>query len=179
MSQIALRVQSIRRPDEPLGEEAEVRGLCAIVRRGVAGDGAPLVGVAIRSTHIDLIDLDPVRDSGLPLRRFLAGLTLQRDGRGTHPVAVGLLGVVETGTADPAARALVFLEWSDGRWWHWRARVDQGEGCVVAGTEGVQQASQGDALPKGLGGWWAMGRTLQASKTRKVRPMEPGPEKIH
>ena len=179
MSQIALRVQSIRRPDEPLGLEAEAEGLCAIVRRGVKGEGAPLVGVAMRSSHIDLIDLDPVRGSRLPLRRFLAGLTLQRDGRGSHPVAVGVLGVVEEGPGVPGPHALVFLEWPDGRWWHWSARLDHEENCVVADTEGVHQAAQGDPLPKGLGGWWALGRTIQASKSRGVQPVEKDPEKIH
>jgi len=179
MSQIALRVQSIRRPDEPLGEEAEARGLCAIVRRGVSGEGAPLVGVAIRSSHIDLIDLDPVRDSGIPLHRFLAGLTLQRDGRGLGPVAVGLLGVAEVRPGKTPPNAVVFLEWSDGRWWHWGAQVDHGAGCVMAETEVFKQASHGDPLPKGLGGWWALGRTLHASKTRKARAVQGDPEKIH
>ncbi len=161
MSAIALKVQSIRRADEPMSWEAEGRGLAEIVRRGLEGRGAPLVGVAVRRKHVDLIDLAPVQEAGVSLHQFLAGLCVQGKRRGRLPEAVGVLGVLPAEEA--SVHALVFVEWPDGRWWHWSARLEEDWGGVVEGSVQVRSAEAGHSLPEGLGGWWARGRTLAAS----------------
>jgi hypothetical protein len=52
---------------------------------------------------------------------------------------------------------VVFLEWADCRWWHWRA-VLGADGRPLEGGETLWRAVDGDALPTGVGRWWSLGR---------------------
>ena len=171
MSAIALKVQSIRRADEPMSWEEEGRGLSEIVRRGLEGRRAPLVGVAVRRTRVDLIDLGPVREAGVSLHRFLGGLCVQGEGHGLPPEAVGVLGLLPVD--EGSAHVLVFVEWPDGRWWHWSARLEEDRRSVIEASVHVRSAVEGHALPEGLGGWWARGRALARARDGEAGTPDP------
>lgn len=176
MSAIALKVQSIRRADEPMAWEAEGRGLAQVVRRGLEGRGAPLVGVAVRDKHVDLIDLGPVREAGVSLHRFLAGLCAKGESRGAPPEAVGVLGVLPG--AGARGHVVVFVEWSDGSWWQWIGRLHEDGRSVVEDSEQVRSAVTGHSLPEGLGGWWARGRGLRGGRSEGEAGASD-PEQVH
>src|SRR4051812_41921001 len=81
---------------------------------------APSASVAVRADRIEIIPLQPVIEQKRSPLHFLAGLTT------TGVEAVGLMGTFRYRPARDAAFspiAMVFLEWTDCRWWQWRSLV--------------------------------------------------------
>jgi hypothetical protein len=179
MPEVRLNVQSLRRAsaadDESLG-----RLLVSLVEGTVERSGAaPSVAVAVGRDRVDLVPLVPLVRERVDVRGFVAGLT-RSELAGAGPIeAVGLMGSFEwrsRGQARGAPLALVFLEWTDCRWWHWRALFDAEHEGLVAGTGTVTSASDGCPKPDALGGWWSLGRRRNLKlKLERVPGEPPGP----
>jgi hypothetical protein len=143
-----------RSADDTLGE-----GLVARVRHGLSTGQAPASGVVVRAAQIDLVPLAPVADARVPFGQVLAGLV----GRGELD-AIGVVGRLwwrRRRDERPVAVAVVFLEWTDCRWWCWQQLLDA-EGRPVADGERCWRAVDGDPKPVGLGGWWSLARRTGA-----------------
>lgn len=143
-----------RSADDALGE-----ALVARVRRSLAEGRAPASGVVVRPSQVDLVPLAAAADAGVPFPNLLAGLV----GRGGLD-AVGILGRLwwRPQRAEPAVPvAVVFLEWTDCRWWAWQQLLDA-QGRPIADGERCWRAVDGDPKPGGLGGWWSLARRTGA-----------------
>ncbi len=143
--------------DDALGNRL-VSATCGAVERG----GAPAAAVAVRSTQFDIIPLLPLVQQQSPIPPFVAGLSTSPTEMGAAE-AVGVMGTFRwrRDRSDAGVPiALVFLEWTDCRWWFWRALLQpEGEGLRLReDTETRACAVDGDAKPLGLGGWWSLGR---------------------
>lgn len=179
--------------DDP--DDAEGEHLAAVVRGAVASGHAAPVAVVVREARIELVELGPALRARVPVPMFVAGLTRSQPEGQSQPIAIGLAGrfsfrpASELGSAPrrppaphppPAQVALAFLEWSDNRWWHWRATVD-GPTSLAPDSEVVRRAIDGDALPNGLGRWWSLARRTGA--TVRFGPPAPrteqGPPLVH
>lgn len=174
MARLDLRLQTLtaRDPwwpdDDRLGER-----LAALVRENLPRNGAPTVGLVVRRDRIVLVPLRPVVQAKWRVGWLLGGLARWHD-EGA-PEAVGLMGRIRVrkGKDEPwAPLAVVFLEWPDGRWWHWRALLDS-EGAIVEGTEAQTRAVDGLPRPSGLGGWWTLARRHKPNLKleRRLPPM--------
>jgi hypothetical protein len=117
---------------------------------------------------------------------FLAGLTRSNGDREGDALAVGLAGrFLLRRRTEPrqsgAPVALVFLEWPDNAWWHWRVLLD-GDGTIREDTVTLTRAVDGDPLPDSLGRWWSLGRRMryqvQYTPARRVEP-QPVSEIVH
>jgi hypothetical protein len=171
MSPLRLRAQFFARLPAA-DDDAEGEHLVATVRAGVARRARGAAAVIVRSERTEFIDLGGVIAARAPVPLFLAGLTRSEpDGKGL-PLAVGMFGQLRFRAPGGAVApvAIAFLEWPDCRWWHWRVVLDA-SGAPVPDTETIRRASDGDALPAGLGRWWSLGRRTG----RIVRYQEPGP----
>jgi hypothetical protein len=119
-----------------------------------------MVAVALREDRLDLISLAPVVEAKLPVQRFIAGLTRSTAEGAGDVDAVGVIGVVQarqTGET-PVPVAMAFLEWPDGRWWHWRALIGLDGTHILDDSETLNRAVDGDPLPSNFGRWWSLGR---------------------
>lgn len=177
MPRFQLRLRASPR-GEALDDDGEGQRLVELVCRAVAAGGAPIVGVAVRVDRVDIVELPPGGELPLPL--LLAGLT-RSTADGAGPVeAVGVMGVAAKRAGEGTAPlAVVFLEWSDCRWWSWRAAVDASERQVRLDTAVVNRAVDGDPLPGRLGRWWSLGRRRGMSvhlSGPPDGPLVPGPE---
>lgn len=179
MASLQLRIHSSRWEGADLDDDALGEHLVGLVRDNLgAGGRAPGVALAVRRGEIDLLPLDSVREAGIPMERFLAALTRARFEDRAPVDAVGLLGSFTARAARPGARpsapvVMAFLEWTDCRWWQWRALVDA-DYQLLAESETRRAAIEGDAKPRGLGGWWSLGRRARPSMDlRRVRPERP------
>jgi hypothetical protein len=159
MPTLKLTLRSLERP-ECLADEAEGTRLTHLVRQAVERGRAPIVAVTLREDRLDLISLAPVVNAKMPVQRFIAGLTRSTaDGAGDVD-AVGVIGVVQArqGGETPVPMAMAFLEWPDGRWWHWRALVGSDGTHLLDESETLNRAIDGDPLPSHFGRWWSLGR---------------------
>lgn len=160
---LRLTVQTVARDVAGLEDDALGESLAGMVREAVARKGAPTVATVARADRVDLIGLAPVVEGRLPVHGFLASLTRAEVDPGVlDPHAVGLMGTVRVRRpgdgVDGAPVAVVFLEWPDCRWWHWRALIEPTTGALLDHTETIRRAIDGDPLPDGLGRWWSAGR---------------------
>lgn len=172
MPRIRFEVRSWERPPGLITDDQVGQHLVDRVKTAIGGGAAPLVGVVVRASRIDLVELAAPAREGLTVPLTLAVLARSEDPSGAIPQAVGVLGRYELRPRpDQPARAplaMVFLEWEDCRWWHWRALVD---GRDLAGdTESLRRAVDGDPLPSGLGRWWSLSR-----RRSLVARLEPAP----
>lgn len=161
MSTPRFNVQSLALP-VPIDDEALARHLVERVRYNLAKNGsAPGVAVAVLPGRADLFPLAQVGENWREFSYFLASLS-RAEIQGDPPVAaVGVMGrfsgTAPTGT--PLDTAMVFLEWSDCRWWHWQMALTPGGRATD--SESWFSAQDGDSLPPGLGRWWSLGRRRQ------------------
>jgi hypothetical protein len=153
---LQIRVQSVAREgldDEALGEQ-----LVRLVRGAQGRGSAAAAAVVVGAERIDIVPLAPIVQARMRPAWFVAGLSRSPFGE-VAPDAVGLIGTFRyrRGPDDPGAPiALSFLEWTDCRWWEWRALID---GTALRDdTETVRRAVDGVPRPDGLGGWWSLGR---------------------
>ncbi len=157
-----LRVRRLQRRPDTIDDDAEGLQLVTLVRRALQGGAAPTVAVVIRAQGVDIVELAPLIRAGASLKRFLAALS-RSTAPGGPPEAVGVIGRVRSRDSSSGPRvpeAMVFLEWSDCRWWHWRALLESDGLTLRDGTETVRSAVEGDRMPPGIGRWWSLGRRL-------------------
>jgi hypothetical protein len=160
MERLRLRIAVDARP--PGRDDAE--HLVGLVREATERGAAPAAAVVVREAQTELVELRPALAAGISVDHFLAGLSRSQPEGRSLPLAVGLAGRFvlrpRNEPRTPAPRTslvLVFLEWPDNAWWHWRALLDA-EGAIVDATATVTRALDGDPLPMGLGRWWSLGR---------------------
>jgi hypothetical protein len=160
MERLRLRVAVDARP--PGRDDAE--HLVGLVRNATERGVATPAAVVVREAQTELVELRPALVAGITVDRFLSGLSRSQPEGRSLPLAVGLAGrFVLRRRNDPqpndprTSLVLVFLEWPDNAWWHWRALLDA-EGAIVDATATVTRAIDGDPLPHGLGRWWSLGR---------------------
>lgn len=149
------RVDGADWADEDLGEWLVDR-----VRSAVERGPAPSTAVAVREDRIDLIPLGDVVREGIRPNVFVATLTRAEVPFAGVLEAVGVIGEFRwrsRHTPDGLPVATVFLEWSDCRWWHWRAALGP-DRDVLDESSAVSRAVDGGPRPAGLGGWWSLGR---------------------
>ncbi len=169
MPQYPIRLHSIASSvaahddDDRLGES-----LVDVCRSAVERRSAPSSALVVRTDRVDVIPLKQLQQQKLHVPRFIAGMTVASlpDRAPSDVLAVGLIGSFERRLASqpgPVPVAMVFIEWTDCRWWHWHALVHPDDRIVLDATETVRSASEGDAKPPGLGGWWSLGRRSNMS----------------
>lgn len=153
-------------------DEQEGRALVSLVRQALERGGGA-VAVVVRPDRTELIDLRSVVESRIPVPLFLAGLTRSAPEGQRLPLAVGIAGKFvsrRTGDAPGVPVGVVFLEWADCRWWHWRV-VLGADGRPLQEGETVWRAVDGDPLPPGLGRWWSLGR--RTGNVVQYGPIDP------
>jgi hypothetical protein len=178
VSSLQLKVQTVLREDAGNDGDQLVTMLTEAVD---AGNGSP-VAVVLRPDRFELVGLGAVRDEGLTIDMFLAGMS-RADVPDAGPVeAVGVAGRFRTkvpGTRrGEAPVALAFLEWSDCRWWMWRSLIDA-EGRLLDESATRFRAVDGDALPAGLGRWWSLGRRSRLNVRLELRGDDATDEPVH
>jgi len=113
----------------------------------------------VRKDRIDLVDIQQLVATRTSLGMFIAGLTRSELPEAGPLLAVGVMGrfALRRGkNSEPVPVAMVFLEWSDCRWWHWKGLI--AADTVNEETETLSRAVDGLGKPGGLGGWWSIGR---------------------
>ncbi len=165
-------------PDDERAGTAAVDAVRSAIRTGGA---APPVAVVLRGPRLDLFPLGHAREAGTSPALFIAGLSRSTLINADPVDAVGVAGVFAwrpDRASAPAPVALVFLEWSDCRWWSWRALLSGATPPEVRDdTETLQRAVDGDGKPSGLGGWWSLGRRRRMSM--HLDPMAPPDAIVH
>ncbi len=159
MTNGTLRVRSMQRGAIPVDAHPG-EALVAWLQRVLSEGAHAPAGLVVRAGALDLVDLSTAKGSGLPVPWLMAGLTTTVT-RAGPAVAVGLLGVVGRAVRDaerPAPMAVVFLEWEDNRWWFYEALLAADGRSLREDTVTVRSAEAGDAMPQGLGRWWAAAR---------------------
>ncbi|MBN2798472.1 MAG: hypothetical protein JXX28_04930 [Deltaproteobacteria bacterium] len=147
--------------DPDLSDEAAGRALVSAVIQNLARTGgAPSVALAVHLARVDLFPLAQIGVARAELDGFLGALSRAEVDGEASVRAVGLMGSFrweQRGRA-PAEVAMVFLEWGDCRWWHWRALLTADRRGVVEGSALFTSAVEGDPKPPQLGTWWSRGR---------------------
>ncbi len=160
-----LSLKVVDMPPMETSEEAPLGvALVELVQRAVQRGGAPPAALVLRPERTELMTLQPVVGAGVPVQRFMAGLTRSTCREVSDVGAVALIGVMSTtpdgSVGPPVPLAVVFVEWPDCRWWFWRGVVDVENKTVKPGSEVVISAMDGDRMPDRLGRWWSLGRRL-------------------
>ena len=138
----------------PRGREELVQTLFVQLEATLAKGLPRPTCLALGAESVLQYDLLPLVREGSDLHRFIASVA-----GGGDAETVGIVGVLQSHKGRvPAAFAVVFLEESDGRWWHAWKPVFQGQEALL-GTQRYACAEAGDARPPGLGGWWARARS--------------------
>jgi hypothetical protein len=88
---------------------------------------------------------------------------------------VGRFGLRRRGAKQPVHVALVFVEWSDGRWWQWQALLAQDGASLLDDTLIEREAELGDPLPDGLGRWWTLARRRNLRVRLEAHAPDPAP----
>lgn len=160
MTSLEVRVQTLAfeaADDDSLGFH-----LVDVVRRALAKGGAPSAAVAAHGDRVDLVPLGPVVQAKMPVPAFVSGLTRSAVTSDEPVAVVGLIGTFRLRRRPEEAGvpiAIVFLEWTDCRWWHWRGLLDPtDQKRILDETETVTRAVDGDPKPLRLGGWWSQAR---------------------
>jgi len=182
MQPIRLDVRTLlRREDEGDDDESTGRRLVDLVREALGRGPAPSVVVVVRADRFDLVSVGPIVEAGLSVSTFIAGLTRSELPRAGPVLAVGLMGtftVRPRREAPGAPLAMVFLEWTDCRWWQWRTLLEGDGRTPMDETTTLSSAVEGSAKPSNLGGWWSLGRRRRMSV--RLEPL-PGtqPDLVH
>ena len=174
MKRFKLRIRTV--DFEATCDEEIGRSLASSVEKAVGSPSNSPLAVVVRKAHIDLVELGPVLERGVSLSKFLARLTQCEVDDDDHVMAVGLMGQMNLRAkkGEPGVpTALVFLEWEDSRWWHWRARVDATSKQLDTDSVRVARAEDGLSRPTRFGGWWSLGRRrkLRPAYSRRAAPL--------
>lgn len=183
MASLRLPVQRIPHAssgDDALGAALKERVVGALETGAVAP-----MAVVCRHAHIDLVPVYHLRERHIAVDAFLASMS-RVVSESDDVLAVGLAGRFRArlpGTgAKRAPVALVFLEWTDCRWWLWRSLIDP-DGHLVEAAGETFRAVDGDPLPAGLGRWWSIGRrrrlTVRFSVDEQADADEKTAAKVH
>lgn len=173
---ISLKLQTLT-PAEPWwpDEERLGQGLVRLVQQNLER-GAPTVATVVRPQHVVLVPLAPFADQQVPMPFVLGGLARWNEGA-EPPEVIGIIGRVQQGRGQGRPKvplAIVFLEWPDGRWWHWRQLLDV-DGKPIPDAAEVTRAVDGLPRPRGLGGYWTYARRRQPDlKLRRTLPAVRG-----
>lgn len=146
--------------DDALGEQ-----LAAAVRSAHSRGGAPPAVFCATASFVHVIPLRPFVEARIGFPGVIASLTQDPPIGVEAPEVVGMIGTFmrhQTPGDAGIPVAIVFAEWTDGRWWHWRAnphgeRPDDGAAPPLVDVD-VLRAVDGLARPVGLGGWWTLAR---------------------
>ena len=176
MSESTLRFHTLRDP-APQADEPLARYLVQQVREAIPRKQAGPAVVMARGDRAEVIGIRELRGPDLPpTPDAIALMTRASFPDGAAVRAIGLMGVYgyRARPEDPAVpTALVFIEWTDGRWWQWRALIDPSDARLLTETETVLRAVDGLPRPNGLGGWWTRGRRLGGRPVfRKQAPQQ-------
>lgn len=166
--QLKVQVASVFQDFGALDDDALGNHLVEMVVPRVPERRAPTVVTIARDDRLDVLGLKSVVENRLPMRTFIGSLTRASvdDGTVGHASAVGLMGTIEVAPRSGEARvpmAVVFLEWPDCRWWHWRALIEPTTRELRLDTVTLTRAVDGDPLPPGFGRWWSTGRLMKTS----------------
>ena len=171
-----MKVRSLyRRPSDSSVDTP--RRLADLVRLALEKGGAPSVAVILREERVDLLPLKPVVDAGVGVPVFLAGLSQSETAGASDVLAVGVMGTFHLkrrGDARGAPVAMVFLEWSDCSWWHWRGLIEADGRTLREDTQTVATASEGAAKPRNLGGLVESGPTPQDARPPRSQQARDG-----
>jgi hypothetical protein len=174
MKRLQLRIRTLE--FEATSDEEIGRSLASSVEKAVGSSSNSPLAVVVRKAHIDLVELGPVLERGVSLSKFLARLTQCEVDDDDRVMAVGLMGQMKLRAkkgAPTIPTALVFLEWEDSRWWHWRAHVHAPSKRLDADSVRVARAEDGLPRPTRFGGWWSLGRRrqLRPAYSRRAAPL--------
>lgn len=137
--------------DEPLGRS--LFGMaCGGLERGLP---RPTL-LVLRPDQVDQFDLGGLGSAAPPIRERMVSAMAGLDGAECVAL-VGALRVRAPGAREPQRAVVVFIEWSDNRWWTaWQAVDDKHQ--LVGDEPVVRAAVDGWARPNGVGGWFARAR---------------------
>lgn len=187
---VDVRVSMLLR--DATSDEALGRSLVDAVESALLRGGAPSAAIAVGRESVAIVPLWPLANAGLAWPGLVIGLCGGAPGDVGEIEAVGVIGAFQRGGRGqpPIPVATVFLEWPDGRWWHWLGllgdrRVPADDGSVRElrlvrdGTVDLRRAIDGDARPDGLGGWWSGYRRRPIRlQWRRTEP-NPAAELVH
>lgn len=168
MGQLRFEIRAWPRPVEAVTDDALGEGLVERLRAAIAAGSRGSASVVVRAGQLELVRWRP-DDVPFPIRMATLAMTDLPDGGPAE--AVGVFGVFE---GAPAPRAAVFLEWPDCRWWLWEGQLSGSGSALVDDSVRVRRATDGAALPDGLGRWWSLGRRMgiRGRLTRSGPPAE-------
>lgn len=167
---VDVQIATLARPgteDEEVGEH-----LVKAVREALWRGGAPPSAVAVGREGVAAVPLVPFVQAGLAWPLVVVGLCRETPANVGAADAVGIIGVFQRrppGDPTGVPVATVFLEWPDGRWWHWlgllapitvadEIRADRAGLALRPETQVIRRAIDGAPRPDGLGGWWTASR---------------------
>lgn len=170
---IRTRMSFAERDPERYPLEADELGQALMtVLEGHAAEGRMVrpTGFAISDQMVEHYDLLPVIQSGHDVHRFVSSIAGQP---GTEIVALaGVLGVRMGRMKESSPALVVFLEWTDGRWWNGLRMLDN-KALREDWPTRVRRAEDGWPRPNGLGGWWTRSR-VQNLRLRIHGPGQTG-----
>jgi hypothetical protein len=178
MNTLPIQMQTLHRGKWPDDDDDIGRELTALVRNAVTKGRAPGSVVVFRAGRLDIIPMGPLIQNRVHMGAFIGGMTRSRLEEAGSVDIVGVMGRFRwrpNGKDEGVAVAMVFLEWPDGRWWHWRAVIDPAAGGLREHSELLHRAEEGLPKPRSLGGWWSLGR--RRSLSVQLSPRTPTPPK--
>lgn len=161
MNKVSIQMQTLYRRSAVGDDDQTGRELVELVRNALQRGRAPGAAVVFRENRMDIIPFGPLVRAKVHIGTFIAALTRAEVDDAAPPQCVGIVGRFNwkhkgKGTGVPVA--MVFLEWPDGRWWHWRAALSTEGAEILEDTVIVHRAVDGYPKPNTLGGWWSLGR---------------------
>ena len=182
MNTVSIQMQTLYRSESEETDDEIGRSLTELVGNALDRGKAPSSAVVVRADRIDIIPLGVLIRSRIHVGAFLGGLS-RSELAGAGPIlCVGVMGRFtwrRHPSDDGMPVGMVFLEWSDGRWWHWRAICGTELGSVIEDTATLDKAADGLPKPSSLGGWWSLGRrrnlNVKLAPRAKADPKAVGP----
>ncbi|MBM4390228.1 MAG: hypothetical protein FJ090_03830 [Deltaproteobacteria bacterium] len=118
---------------------------------------------------VQVVDLSPLLIAVPDHHRAVSSFASQNGAE-----AIALAGVLLRRRAGAVLGrdAVVFIEWSDGRWWWCRRPLGVPGTPVADADDTVERAVEGAAKPMGLGGWFGRARFEQMRIQLDGRPGE-------
>ncbi len=155
-NRIRLRVRTFPRvPIFPLEDDALGERLWSDLIERLARSPVRPAAIMLRGEVAHVVDLAPLTEEPRLAHQRVAGLCAVE---GVE--ALALVGPLFRRRRGGAAErfAVVFVEWTDGRWWFGQRRLTDA-GSIFPGSEDeIQRAVDGAPRPGGLGGWFSRAR---------------------
>lgn len=161
MNKISIQMQTLYRRSAIGDDDQTGREMVALVRNALQRGRAPGAAIVFREDRLDIMPFGPLVRAKVHIGTFIASLTRATIDEGSEAQCVGVVGRFNWkhhGKGPGVPVAMVFLEWPDGRWWHWRAAVDVSGNEILEDTDILHRAIDGYPKPNTLGGWWSLGR---------------------